>query len=109
MDAEQLIRSLGGTGNLRGFHYAVYMVGLIERDPVNATLVTKFLYPETARQFGVTTMAVERNLRTLIHNCWNRGDRELMCQVAGARLTGQPTNGEFLDILAAFLRRQKEF
>ena len=55
MDAEQLIRSLGGTGNLRGFHYAVYMVGLIEQDPVNAT------------------------------------------------------NGEFLDILAAFLRRQKEF
>ncbi|MCX4374148.1 MAG: sporulation initiation factor Spo0A C-terminal domain-containing protein [Dysosmobacter sp.] len=107
MNTEQLLRNLGATGNLKGFRYAVHMIELAEQDPTAVTKVTKYLYPETARHFNVSPSVVERNLRTVIHICWSRGNREFFDEVAGTRLTYQPTNGMFLDMAAAFLRRQE--
>lgn len=107
MNTEQLLRNLGATGNLKGFQYAVHMIGLVERDPAAVTQVTKYLYPETAWHFNVSPSVVERNLRTVIHICWSRGNREFFDEVAGTCLTYQPTNGMFLDKAAAFLRRRE--
>lgn len=109
MDAEQLLRSLGITGTLKGFRYAIYMIDLVKQDPASTTLITKYLYPETAKHFQVSAGAVERDLRTVIRVCWQKGNRELLDEIAGTHLLAQPTNGVFLDITAAFLRRQAQF
>lgn len=106
MNAEELLRSLGVTGNLKGFRYAVHMIELTVQDPSLVTGLSKSLYPDTAKRFHVTPASVERNLRTVVKICWNRGDRELFSKVAGMRLTYQPTNGMFLDMAANYLRRQ---
>ena len=108
MNTEQLLRNLGATGNLKGFRYAVHMIELAEQDPTAVTKVTKYLYPETARHFNVSPSVVERNLRTVIRACWNRPNRELLEKVAGTHLHRQPTNGEFVDMTAAYLRRQAQ-
>lgn len=108
MDAELLLRNLGVAGNLKGFRYAVYMIGLAEEEPDSVTLLSKYLYPKTAKRFQVTDASVERNLRTLIHVCWKRGNRAFLDEMAGTRLTVQPTNGMFLDMAASFLRRKKK-
>ena len=108
MDAEQLLRGLGATGNLKGFAYALYMIEQVRSDPRAGTLITKRLYPETAKHFNVTAEAVERNLRTVIRACWNRPNRELLEKVAGTHLHRQPTNGELVDMTAAYLRRQAQ-
>lgn len=106
MDAEQLLRGLGATGKLKGFSFAIYMIETVKKEPAATTLITKRLYPETAKYFGVSAGAVERNLRTLIRACWNRPNRDFMEEIAGTSLYQQPTNGEFLDMAAAYLRRQ---
>lgn len=106
MDAEQLLRSLGATGNLKGFAYALYMIEQVRNDPQAGTLITKRLYPETANHFNVTAETVERNLRTVIRACWNQPDREMLEKVAGTHLHRKPTNSEFVDMTAAYLRRQ---
>jgi len=108
MDTEQLLRSLGATGRLKGFFYAVSMIEQVIKDPLATTLITKRLYLGTAKHFGISAGAVERNLRTVIRTCWNRPDRDLLEKVAGAHLYRQPTNGEFLDMTAAYLRRQEQ-
>ena len=108
MDAELLLRNLGVAGNLKGFRYAAYMIGLAEENPDAVTLLSKYLYQETAKHFHVSTASVERNLRTLIHVCWTHGNRAFLDEVAGTRLTIQPTNGMFLDMTAGFLRRKKK-
>lgn len=108
MDTEQLLRSLGATGNLKGFSYALYMIGRVRNDPQAGTLITKHLYPETAKHFNVTAETVERNLRTVIRACWNRPDRDLLEEVAGTHLHRKPTNSEFVDMTAAYLRRQAQ-
>lgn len=105
MDAEQLLRRVGASGKFKGFPSAVYMIERAEKDPSVTVLVTKRLYPETARHFGVSVTSVERNLRTVIRACWERPDRDFLEEVAGTRLCRRPTNSEFLDMTAAYLRR----
>lgn len=105
MDAERLLRSLGATGRLVGFRYALYMLENVRDDPERIQLITKRLYPETARCFNVSPSSVERNLRTVVHTCWKQPDHRLLNHVAGTTLCRQPTNAEFIDMLAGFLRR----
>lgn len=106
MDAELLLRHLGVSGKLRGFRYAVYMIERIVEDPTAIFLITKILYPETAKRFGVSYNKVERDLRTVILACWNQLDRKFLEEVAGVHLQRRPTSSEFLDMSAAYLRRQ---
>lgn len=105
IDAERLLRRLGCTRNLRGFPYTVYMVERIKDDPEAASQITRRLYPETAARFGVSGAAVERNLRTMVRHCWARPDHTLLEHIAGGPLCYCPTNAEFLDMMADFLRK----
>ena len=105
MDAERLLRSLGVTGKLVGFSYTIYMVGRVLADAQSLQLITKCLYPETARHFGTTGPGVERAVRTLIHAVWRGEDHHMLEQIAGTHLTQPPTNAEFIDMLAGFLRQ----
>ncbi|MDE6107634.1 MAG: sporulation initiation factor Spo0A C-terminal domain-containing protein [Oscillospiraceae bacterium] len=106
MDAEQILRRLGISGQLKGFHFATYMVERVAEDPTALLLITKCLYAETAKHFRVSASVVERDVRVLIRTCWDRGDRAFLESVAGTHISQRPTNSEFLDMLAAFLRQQ---
>lgn len=105
MDAERLLRCLGVTGRLVGFRYTIYMVECVRDDPERVQLITKRLYPDTARQFNVSAASVERNLRTVIRTCWRQPDHGFLNYIAGVTLHRQPTSTEFIDMLAGFLRR----
>lgn len=106
MNAEQLLRRLGLSGRLKGFGYTAYMIEQAAKDPSVVRLITKNLYPEAAKHFGVSASAVERDLRTLVHSCWSHGDRAFLEVVAGRHIPRRPTNSEFLDLAAAYLRSQ---
>ncbi len=108
MDAETLLRRLGATGKLNGFPYAIFMIEAVVEDASRLQLITKRLYPDTAHQFGVSAASVERDLRTLIHSCWNKTDHSFLTYLAGATLQRPPTNSEFLDLAASYLRRTGE-
>lgn len=107
LDAEQLLRGLSVTGKLVGFRYAVYMVEQVTDDPDGIYLITKQLYPETAHRFGVTVSSVERALRNVVHAVWERTDHGLLEYIAGTTLHRPPTNSEFIDMLAGYLRRNR--
>lgn len=64
-------------------------------------LITKRLYPETAKHFGVKPHSVEHALRTLIGTCWAHGDRDALSEIAGRALTHAPSSAEFIDMIAA--------
>ena len=104
LDAERLLRCLGVTGKLIGFRCAAYMVERIAKDRDQLQLITKRLYRETAREFEISPASVERDLRTLIRACWDRTDHSFLNHIAGAVVQAPPTNCEFLDMLAGYLR-----
>lgn len=60
LTAERLLRSLGTTGKLAGFRCTVYMIERIQEDPEQLQLITKRLYKETGKKFGVSAASVER-------------------------------------------------
>lgn len=104
LTAERLLRSLGATGKLAGFRCTAYMIERIQDNPEQLQLITKRLYKETGKRFSVSAVSVERNLRTLIRLCWKRTDHSFLEHIAGTTLKNPPTNSEFLDILASYLR-----
>ena len=105
MDAEQLLRHLGATGRLVGFQYPAYMIGRVVREPNDIQLITKRLYPETARRFHTSASAVERAVRTLVRVIWQKEDHSFFNEVAGIPLTHSPSVSDFIDMSAGFLRR----
>lgn len=105
LDAERLLRRLGCTRKLLGFPYTVYMVDKIKADPQAIHLITKQLYREVAEQFGVSDKTVERNVRTIVRHCWAWPDHTMLEHIAGGPLSYCPTNAEFLDMMADFLRK----
>lgn len=104
LNAERLLRTLGATGKLVGFRYAIFMVEKVMESPDYLKLVSKGLYPLTGRRFGVSGASVERALRMVVQACWKDGDHSVLEEVAGAPLTHIPSNIEFIDILAGYLR-----
>lgn len=107
IDTEAVLRALGATNCLSGFQQVIYMVDRIMEEPTVVSLITKRLYPETAKKFGVSDKSVERSVRTIIRHCWECGDRELWPIIACRKMDSPPSNAEFLDMLAAFIKREK--
>ena len=105
---ERVLRCLGLNGKLTGFSYMVFMVDQLVEDRATVRLITKALYPETAKYFGVTSGSVERAIRTLIHAFWNNESHEFLCYIAGKQLDTCPTNSEFLDIVTGYLRAMRK-
>lgn len=105
LDAERLLRLLGVSGKLSGFYFAVYMLEQVQKKPEYVLLITKRLYRQTAQHFNTTTSCVERNLRTLVQACWRQPDHSVLDQIAGCPLSQPPTNTQFIDMLASYLRK----
>ena len=76
-----------------------------QEKPEYVLLITKRLYNQTAQYFHTNTNCVERNLRTLIQACWRQPDHSLLERIAGHPLSQPPTNAQFIDMVAAFLRK----
>ena len=102
--ADRLLRSIGASGRYTGFDYAVYMIEQVVDSQESIRLIAKRLYPETARHFGVKPHSVEYALWTLISACWTHGDRDALNEIAGRPLIQAPSNAEFIDMMAAYIK-----
>lgn len=102
-EIQHLVRSLGISGNYQGYRYLTYAIFLCLKDEDYLLGVSKLLYPEIARNFQTTASSVERNLRTVINVCWERGNRDLLENISLYPLSGKPTTAEFLDIITSHL------
>ena len=69
------------------------------QEPNSLDMVTKWLYPETAKRCGTNWKAVERNIRTAIRCTW-KTSRHTLEQMVGHSLDIVPKPAQFLAILA---------
>lgn len=102
MEAYDLLYRLGVSANYIGFFHTAYAVSLCAEQPERLRLITKWLYPEVARQYRTKWKAVERNIRTVSGVIW-RENRPLLEQLACRPLPRRPRNAQLLAILAASL------
>lgn len=97
-----LLYSLGVTANYTGFFHMAYAVSLCVEQPDRLLLVTKWLYPEVAKQYNTNWKAVERNIRTVSCIIWQE-NRSLLEELAHRRLEHKPRNAQILAILVSAL------
>lgn len=101
-DIYDLLYRLGVTANYTGFFHTAYAVSLCVEQPDKLLLVTKWLYPEVAKQYQTKWKAVERNIRTVGGIIW-RENRPLLEELARHPLEQKPRSAQLLAILAASL------
>lgn len=97
-----LLYRLGATANYTGFYHTACAVALCTEQPERLLLVTKWLYPEVAKQYRTNWKAVEHSIRTVGRCIW-RENRTLLEQLARRPLAEKPRNAQLLAILAASL------
>lgn len=55
----------------------------------------------------INTYQFEHDIRTMVNVCWE-GNKKLLDEIAGYPLEYKPTNSEFIDMLAYYLREIEE-
>lgn len=94
------LRDLGVTANYTGFFHVSYAVFLALKRPDSLLLVTKWLYPDVAKQYRTTPAAVERNIRKVVDVVWKQSPDALE-QLACHKLARKPTASQFISILVS--------
>lgn len=100
----QLIHALGIKRTYMGYYHLATAIKLVLEDESRLLYVHKWLYTDTAKLHKTTPSCIERNIRTVNLYCWNKGNRDLLCRIAGCSLSEKPSNAEFIDILSCFLK-----
>lgn len=95
-----LLYSMGLTANHTYFFHTAYAVWLCTEQQERLQLVTKWLYPEVAKQYKTTWTAVERNIRRAIGEVWGN-HRSRLEEIAGTVMETKPRPAQFLGILTA--------
>jgi two-component system response regulator (stage 0 sporulation protein A) len=103
------IMQLGVPAHIIGFRYMRDMICRCVKNENESHMITKVLYPETAKQYQTTSTRVERAVRHAIEVAWCRGNAETVqsyFENTIDRQKGKPTNGEFIAMLADKIRRE---
>lgn len=105
IEIERLIRTLGIGATYRGYRYLSYGVYLCLRDENYLLSVSKLLYPEIAHTYKTTSCSVERDIRTVVKVCWERGNKVYLQKIAMHSLDERPTSSEFIDIIVGHIKQ----
>ena len=103
LSVEAALRLLHIDGTLKGYHFLAYGIKLAVLEPRRTELITKDIYPDIAREFKTTVSRTERNIRFAVAACWWKAG-EVLDQMAGHHLDKRPTNRQFIDMVAFFVR-----
>ena len=107
-DITFFLRRIGLRATHVGFHYLACAIALVVVNEAYLKCLTTRLYPEIAQKFAICPSSVERSLRNMVEIFWNRGNVPLLEGMLGYSLPDKPTTGEFIDILASYLRLEQQ-
>lgn len=106
-NVEYIMRRLGFLYSYMGTDLLIDAVLICYREPNALTAVTKRVYPEIAKQEGTKWRNVERNMRTAVEACWERGNRAFLNEMAGYELRIRPSVGEIINYVVGYIRDQE--
>lgn len=97
-----LLRRLGITANYTGFFQLACAIQLCMAQPERLLMITKWVYPDVAKQYKTSWTAVERNIRTVIGVAWKQ-ERPFLEHLAQRKLPGKPGAAQLMAIIAYWL------
>lgn len=104
---KEIVNLLGIPSTYVGLRYLTFSVSLAVQDEDSLLFVTKRIYPVVASKYQTSAACVERNLRTVINVCWDRGNRLFLNTIAGYAVSHKPSAGEFIAMITAYIKRRQ--
>ena len=104
-DLENVLSKLGGSRCGLGYHFTKTVMELLLADENRFLNLYRQVYPEVAEIYYVKLYCVERNIRTFIKNCYQKGNRSFLNEMARCEVDHMPSVKEFLDILLNNLKK----
>lgn len=95
MEIQNLLYSIGLSENYVGYRQMMVALEIATQEPDSLRLVTKWLYPETARRCGTNWKSVERNIRTSLRYTW-KSSKHTLEEMAGRSLDTMPKPAQYL-------------
>lgn len=102
----RLLYSLGLSANYTGFYCITTAVEIAICEPQSLTMVTKWLYPQVAKQRGTNWKAVERSIRSAIDIIWKRNPAGLQ-QISNCQMDTKPGTAQFISLLVFYVQCDK--
>ena len=102
-----LLAQIGMSPNINGYQYLREAVNLVTADASLLRGITNKLYPMLAEAFASTPSRVERSIRHAIETTVLKGNMDVLYRLFGNTMEspkGKPTNGEFVAMLAEYVR-----
>ncbi len=102
-----LLGQINMSPNIHGYQYLREAVNLVSVDISLLRGITNKLYPMLANTFASTPSRVERSIRHAIETTVNKGNMDVLYRFFGNTMDpqkGKPTNGEFIAMLAEYVR-----
>ena len=93
-----ILHDLGITPNYAGYFQTMRAVEMCASEPERLTLITKLVYAEVGKQYGVKWSTVERNIRTVATAAWTHNP-EAMEELMGCKLISRPHSSKFVAAL----------
>lgn len=103
----RVLVELGVPSHVKGYSRLICAIRIAVEDPTVITLITKWLYPEVAKEFGDTPARVERAIRHAVELSFERCDFETIELYFGSTVNprkGKPSNSEFIARIADVIR-----
>lgn len=101
-----LLLLLGIPANIKGFTYLKYSLSYLLKDENFERLsMSKFLYPNVAKEFKTTSSRVERSIRHAIEIALSKGTIDEHPEIFGT-VADKITNSQFVHALKVYLKRQ---
>lgn len=104
---ESLPLYLGIRTSYKGYYYLVAALEQALEDESRLLSYTTEIFPYIAQKYHTNIKCVERNIRTVIHVCWNSPGRRKLQNLCPYPLERQPSVGEFIDLLFWYLSHQQ--
>lgn len=96
------LHRLGIYENTQGYYAARAAVSVALQEPESLLMVTKWLYPEAAKQCGGSWQSLEKNLRAAVSDIWKNHPDGLQA-LSDAPLRRKPAASQFVTLLASAL------
>lgn len=104
INVKELPLKLGIHSTYKGYRFLVASLELALEDENNLLFITKNIFPVVANKYHTNSNCIERDIRTVIHACWNSPCREVLQSMTPYPLQKPPTVGEFIDILYWYIK-----
>lgn len=100
-----ILDRLGISTKYKGYRMLASAIEIAVENEEAILLVTKLIYPEVAKRFGVSGSNVDKNIRVAITAFWNNGNRDLYNKIVGYEVAQRPSNAEFIAAIASYIIR----